>query len=312
MNRAGRARLGKLAGVREESLVAINDDERLAGSVWRPEYPPRALILMYPGSGPSDRHNDVLFPPIRAALLEIGVAVCSFDKRGVGDSSGSWLDADIHVQAADVAVQLNVAKSAVGRVPTGLFGHSQGGWVVLEAAALTEPDFVITNSGPAVTPREQETYSTRQTLRERGWDDDAVSRGVGAFTAVMDLLRLPFAVGRPQAQALPMVTDLIDAGVFIPVDEHLWSFAAGVMDHDPQPALHALEVPLLAMFGADDNVVPVERSVEVLRTAVRPDLLDVRVIADGDHRIQHSGIQRADDFADGYLNAITGFVAQLC
>jgi hypothetical protein len=41
---------------------------------------------MHPGSGPSDRDNDVLFPPIRDALLAAGIAVCSFDKRGAGES----------------------------------------------------------------------------------------------------------------------------------------------------------------------------------------------------------------------------------
>ena len=50
---------------------------------------------MHPGSGPSDRDNDVLFPPIREHLLGAGIAVCSFDKRGVGGSAGSWLEAGL-------------------------------------------------------------------------------------------------------------------------------------------------------------------------------------------------------------------------
>ncbi|UUT35006.1 alpha/beta hydrolase [Microbacterium elymi] len=148
-----------------EPLVAHHDGVRLAGSLWHPERKARALVLMYPGSGPSDRDNDVLFPPIRAALLDAGAAVCSFDKRGVGGSSGDWLDADIPLQAADLAAGLAAAREVVGDLPTGLFGHSQGGWVVLEAAAQDAVGFVITNSGPAVGPREQETYSTAQTLR---------------------------------------------------------------------------------------------------------------------------------------------------
>jgi hypothetical protein len=32
---------------------------------------------MHPGSGPSDRHNDVFFPPIREHLLGAGIAVSS-------------------------------------------------------------------------------------------------------------------------------------------------------------------------------------------------------------------------------------------
>lgn len=63
---------------------------------------------MHPGSGPSDRENDVFFPPIREHLLRAGIAVCSFDKRGVGASAGSWLDAGIAEQADDLLAELAV------------------------------------------------------------------------------------------------------------------------------------------------------------------------------------------------------------
>lgn len=66
----------------------------LAGTLWLPESSRvAATVLMHPGSGPSDRDNDVFFPPIRKHLLHAGFAVCSFDKRGVGGSTGRWQEA---------------------------------------------------------------------------------------------------------------------------------------------------------------------------------------------------------------------------
>ena len=62
---------------------------------------------MHPGSGPSDRDNDVFFPPIREHLLDAGVAVCSFDKRGVGGSTGRWEEAGIVEQADDLLACLH-------------------------------------------------------------------------------------------------------------------------------------------------------------------------------------------------------------
>ena len=115
--------------MRTAPLSARNGEIRLAGSLWFPPGRTAAgLVLMHPGSGPSDRDNDTLFPPIRAALLAAGVAVCSFDKRGVGESAGSWLEADLATQAADLAVSLRAAREQVPDVPVGVFGHSQGGW----------------------------------------------------------------------------------------------------------------------------------------------------------------------------------------
>jgi len=42
------------------------------------------------------------------------------------------------------------------------------------------------------------------------------------------------------------------------------AFLAGIADHDPTSALAALSCPLLAIFGADDLLVPVEDSVRVI------------------------------------------------
>jgi len=290
--------------MRPQPLYARARDVDLAGTLWQPDDGPRGLIIMHPGSGPSDRDNDVLFPPIRAALLEMGVAVCSFDKRGVGESSGNWLDADITQQAGDLAAGLGVAQDVVGTVPTGLFGHSQGGWVVLEAAATVGAEFLIANSGPSVTPREQETFSTEQTLRLRGWNDRDICIGVDTFTRVMELLSYPFADAWPQVRALPLLDELVAAGVFIPADPPLWAFAARIMPHDPRAALRALEVPLLVVLGGDDDVVPVDACAAAYRELVRGDLLDLRILAGGDHRLQHD-----DRFVDGYLTALTAFVA---
>ena len=82
-------------------LTVVNGDVSLAGSLWLPPAEPVATLLMHPGSGPSDRDNDVFFPPIREYLLEAGIAVSSFDKRGVGGSTGRWEEAAIGEQASD-------------------------------------------------------------------------------------------------------------------------------------------------------------------------------------------------------------------
>src|SRR5438309_6598429 len=110
-------------------------DVSLAGSLHLPPATITAGVLMHPGSGPSDRDNDVFFPPIREHLLAAGIAVCSFDKRGVGGSSGRWQDAGIAAKADDLVAALAAFRAASPPgLPIGLFGHSQGGWVVVEAA----------------------------------------------------------------------------------------------------------------------------------------------------------------------------------
>src|SRR5690349_2059782 len=63
-------------------------------------------VVMLGGSGPSDRHNDGYFPPIRDHLVNAGFAVLSYDKRGVGGSSGDWRDATLDELASDAIAAL--------------------------------------------------------------------------------------------------------------------------------------------------------------------------------------------------------------
>ena len=269
------------------------------------------LILMYPGSGPSDRHNDILFPPIREAFLAAGWAVAAFDKRGVGGSSGDWTAADIKTQAADAMACLRACAIEVSPTTAGLFGHSQGGWVVLEAGAdHAGVDFVITNSGPGVSPRDQELFATRQRFRAKGRDEQDIDVIVAVMAEMFDLAVAKIgwadaAAWMVDPRRADSVRDLTGSGAFVPTDERLWRLAGNIIDYDPRLAMRRLSVPVLAVFGGDDAVVPVMASVESFRSHVRPDLLQVAVVAGGDHRMMSPG---SPQFAGDYPACLIDFV----
>ncbi|HEY2309770.1 MAG TPA: alpha/beta hydrolase [Gaiellaceae bacterium] len=289
-------------------IEADSGGVRLAGTLWRPDGDAVAGVLMHPGSGPSDRDNDVFFPPIREHLLAAGIAVCSFDKRGVGGSGGSWLEAGIEAQTDDLLAGLAVfrAESAPG-LPTGLFGHSQGAWVIVEAASRGVPvAFVIPSSGGAVVPAQQERYSLTSKLTA-----EQMPAALAAYDAVIEVMR-----ERPALEA--GLKELDAAGVsyrelpgleFAFDNEAVWRLFADICGYDPAPALSRITAPVLGLFGAVDKVTPPGESAEALRAAVRPELLDVEVFPEGDHRLHHGDPPR---FVDGYLDRITLFVLEAC
>ncbi|HEU4971631.1 MAG TPA: alpha/beta hydrolase [Gaiellaceae bacterium] len=77
------------------------------------------------------------------------------------------------------------------------------------------------------------------------------------------------------------------------------------LDYDPRPALERITVPVLALFGSDDPIVPVAESVEVYRAAVPADLVRIEVFPGGDHRLQ---VGEPPRLADGYLETVSSFV----
>jgi uncharacterized protein len=283
----------------------------LAGTLWLPQRRPAATVLMHPGSGPSDRDNDVFFPPIRRHLLGSGFAVCSFDKRGVGRSTGRWQDAAIMEQADDIlaVVDALLAEEEL-ETPVGLFGHSQGGWVVLEAAGRGAPvAFVVASSGPGVTPAEQERYAHRTYLESAGLSGSELDQGMEPFDELVSSMRkgLSYETMRPRLERGDgsSVYERLDLTLF-PDDDEMWGFMQAILDYDPREALEQITVPVLALFGREDTIVPVDESVAVFRGAVASDLLTVAVFPGGDHRV-HSG--NPPELVDGYLETLSRFVA---
>lgn len=291
-----------MAGVTERPLVVRSGQVELAGSLWEPDRPAVATLLMHPGSGPSTRDNDVYFPEIRAHLLAAGIAVASFDKRGVGGSGGHWTDAGIVEQAQDATASLDHLDALGVPRPLGLFGHSQGGWVVLEAAGRgAAADVVIPNSGPGVSPAVQDRFSLQRTLRRAERAD--VDARLRAFDVMVEMLRAGVAFDDARVRMVALGVE--DGAGFVASDDAEWGLARAIIDHDPRPAMRRIEVPVLALFGADDEVVPVAASVDVYRAEVRRDLLTVAVLPGGDHRVQAGDPPR---LVARYADTLVGFI----
>ena len=154
-------------------LAVPGRDEALAG------------VLLVGGSGASDRDNGTYFPPIREHLVDAGIAVLSYDKRGVGSSSGDWLDSTLDDLAADATAALGFlcAQPEVRAGTAGLLGHSEGGWVALRAAAgRDDVPWVITSGCPGMSPAAQERHALAGVLRRAGEQD------AGSMLALFDRL----------------------------------------------------------------------------------------------------------------------------
>jgi uncharacterized protein len=294
----------------ERELTVRTGSVSLAGTLWLPPERPAATVLMHPGSGPSDRDNDVFFPPIRRHLLASGFAVCSFDKRGVGGSTGRWQEAGILEQADDVLAAVDALHSEEQlETPVGLFGHSQGGWVVIEAAGRGAPvAFVVASSGPGVTPAEQERFAHRTYLESAGLTEAEIDEAMEPFDDLVVAMRerLPYENVRARFEpgGRPPVYERLDLTLF-PKDSELWDFMLAIFDYDPREALRRITVPVLTLFGREDSIVPVDESVAVYRNVVASELLTVAVFPDGDHRVRSGDPARQ---VDGYLDTLSRFV----
>jgi dipeptidyl aminopeptidase/acylaminoacyl peptidase len=199
----------------------------LAGTLYLPtgEGPFPAAVWVH-GSGKAERlgfGGDVV-----PGLIHAGVAVLSYDKRGVGESGGTCCPGDggdFDLLAADAAGAVDAlrARPEIDPDRIGLIGASQAGWVVPMAAVRSgHVAFVALADGPAVSYGEEHLYS-KLTGEEGGHPSGLSAEEIAARLAT-----------------------------------------AGPSGFDPAPYLTQLTVPGLWLYGGADLSVPVDQSVAVL------------------------------------------------
>jgi pimeloyl-ACP methyl ester carboxylesterase len=291
---------------KELDVTFTSDDVALAGTLWLPDEPV-AAVVMVGGSGPSNRNNDVFFPPIRDHLNGQRIAVLSYDKRGVGASEGSWSEATIDDYAADARAAYDELRKQLGAVPVGLFGHSEGGWTVLRAAPhCLGVAFVITNSTPGVPPAVQDRYAVEFGMRASGESEEFIAEALTGYDELIERARhgAPWAEVEQRLRAEPGVVSYYgDPG------EDDWRSLAAKVDHDPVPDLAAVTCPALALFGAVDPLIDVPPSVAAFalsarqRPAQAP--LTIAVFPQAGHRLELPDSALAPD----YLETLSGWIS---
>jgi pimeloyl-ACP methyl ester carboxylesterase len=287
----------------------------LAGTLHLPELrPPHPAVVMLQGSGPADRDADGYFPPIRDAFLRRGIAVYSFDKPGIGDSSGDWRQFALSGRTDQAIAALAVVKQhgAIDPRCVGLWGHSQGGWIVQRAAAQTSDlAFAITNSGPGISPEAQDLYGVEHTMRADGKAPEDIERAIAFERA----LHAAAARGDDYAN--------VSRALLQPARKQTWSEYHKLEDaedwelmcrfmvepYEPAEALARVRCSFLAIFGEMDPLLPAHQSAvicgEALRKAGNPDAMIV-MFPRANHRIL---VDDSSEFASGYLDLLADWTA---
>lgn len=257
----------------------------LAGTLTWPEGPgPFAAVLMITGSGPQDRDETISghrpFLLLADTLTRAGYAVLRVDDRGVGGSGGDLDLATYDDLGADAlaAIAYLAGRADVDPARIGLFGHSEGGYLAPLVAQRAPPGtvaFTILMAAPAVPGDDVLVLQNRLIFEGMGFGPEQVDDQVAFITEFAALLvagdldgARALARARITEQTASLPEDLRPTPEQIeetlPVSPNLRAFVA----YDPAPALAALRVPVLAVYGDRDLQVPPAQSEPALRAAL--------------------------------------------
>src|SRR5688500_3346261 len=114
-----------------EKITFSNQTIRLGGTLYKPDINPPfpAIVVVHPASG--GERTDPFYDHLRSELPEEGIAVLIFDRRGSGNSEGSFESADFDDLAGDVIAGAEYLQSRldIDNSKIGLHGTSQGAWI---------------------------------------------------------------------------------------------------------------------------------------------------------------------------------------
>jgi hypothetical protein len=302
----------------ERDVSFRNGTVELHGTLLLPaaDRPTPAVVFLH-GSGPHARAG---FRPYAEEFARLGLASLFFDKRGSGESGGSWITASLEDLAGDAvaAVEYLKTEEAVDPQDIGFWGVSQAGWVApLAASRVDDIAFMILISGGGASPRESELFSYEHQFDQAGLALAEKARAREVLAAYFDFL----GTGRNRSGLVARLDD-IRSGPLNPLAEQLervlpsdenrpnWSWVA---THDPAPYIERLTIPVLLLFGERDTDHPTRLAIQRWRDALGKagnDQVTLMVFPWAGHGIRMREATRSGPapFAEGYSDVQLGWL----
>ncbi|MDT0048684.1 alpha/beta hydrolase [Listeria cossartiae subsp. cayugensis] len=131
---------------------------------------PKGIIVFVHGDGAQEATQNGGYKPLMERFAKQGYISVSWDKLGVGKSSGNWLDQSMDDRANEVnqVIEWMKVKYPDSTTKIGLWGASQAGWVIPKVMnANKDIDFSIL-AAPAINWMRQGEYNTGAQVKNAG------------------------------------------------------------------------------------------------------------------------------------------------
>lgn len=304
----------KESGRTKREISFYSGKVKLTGDLYLPQKTGKfpAVVLVH-GSGGQDRNGYLNLMALMAEnFVNSGIAVLTYDKRGVGASEGDWETAGFDLLASDTIAAVDVLKSRddIRKDQIGLWGSSQAGWVMAQAVSQ-RPDigFVIAVSaaGMGITPGEQNLYYLEHEMKQRNFSSQTISEVLTANKALYDFIKKK--ISEAEYRNILRKNSSYRAGWWLPPSPESidWEsksewFLALDVGFETDQIWKNYKGSILAVFGENDTLTPTARIVSKLKSAeknVDSGHSGIEVVSKTNHILMTSRNPNAsDDFSD--------------
>lgn len=234
----------------EEFQFTWNKNGTIHGTIWLPADASHqgSVAALVHGDGPQDRTSGGYYNPLINALLDLGIAVASWDKPGVGESGGSWLDQSMSDRADETRSAIRKIRQRFGDSAVGAIGFSQAGWVLPRLSSEDGLDYLVL-VGPAVNWQDQGDYFATKRMEAEGKSSGEIEEALLRDRANDDVIF-----------NAPTFSDNV-----VDLNEDRWAFIKRNRHEDSTIFMSNLTIPILAVWGEDDLNVDAIGDAEIYR-----------------------------------------------
>jgi pimeloyl-ACP methyl ester carboxylesterase len=300
-----------------------NGAVRLAGTLFVPTKGenPHAGVVLLQGSSTNLRREYLFYAD---HFARAGLAVLTFDKRGTGESTGDYGAATYEVLAEDAAAAVECLRGQAGvdKERVGIWGLSQGAFIAPLVAARIPLRFIVAVSAPGTPIGESAAYQDSMRLTSGGFDSADITRAMSLNRRLLEWLR----TGEGKAELGALLAEAADSPwrrasslpARLPSGAALegWYWRGRMLD--PAPWWRAVHVPVLAVYGAADELVPAKKSAgrieRELHRAKNPDVR-VRVFPAANHVLRTLPLVAGGKWdwpraSPGYMDLVTDWMLE--
>lgn len=277
----------------QEEVVFENKTDKftLAGTLTYPKKKGKfPVVILITGSGAQDRNEELFehkpFAVIADELTKKGIAVLRFDDRGIGKSTGSFMNSTTRDFANDVlaAVDFLKTRSDINLKKIGLIGHSEGGMIApMVAAQSKDISFIVLMAGPGTPIDELLVEQNASLAKFSGMSDDQIKVSNEMNKSIYAILKnsAPENLDKDLTTYLKTAMANLPEGMKPATEAALQESVEGQVQmlsgkwfqyfikYDPAENLSKVKCPVLAINGSLDFQVPSGPNLKAIETALQ-------------------------------------------
>jgi len=314
----------------EVEVSFLHNNNHLVGSMILPKNKTEPLSVMVfvhgDGAMPYDAYG--YYRPLWNRLAEQGIASFSWNKAGVGNSTGNWEAQSLDDRADEVIVAIEMLKQRkdISFSKIGLIGYSQAGWVLpLVSTKSSYPDFMVLISG-AINWMKQGDYLTENRLIREGFSQEQIEAALEYNRNSIQILS-PTSTYDDYIQFHNANYPKVLKENSEPMAPNRFEFAKLNWQYDARDNLKDIRCPTLAIFGDKDQNVDFSESTRVYQEEFNKSGnkdLTIKLFPNAQHALLKNNyfgevlpgawflikleLLGADAFVDGYFNFLVNWV----